>query len=268
MEKYLDNMRKIYDHLGDAVSKKIFSCRALYSISRQAIWLRKILDMRTDSYREVQSILSNHSVGNVYLIGERKYARNMIVAFPDVKWHYDAEAIDSHGECAAWITRYQNEKTGTVIVADPRWPSICKHLQKEVPQMNVFAVGKEFPKLKKKLLIRQYFDLPVMEHAADEVFVDLGAYDGFTSLQFVQWSGGSYKHIYAFEPSNSMYESCRLRLKDLQNCTVIHKAAGQNHEIQDFSRQADGQMIAWKTWGEIWKALRLMHWTISHGARM
>ena len=66
----------------------------------------------------------------------------------------------------------------------------------------------------------QYFP-PVGEGIIDslneEIFVDAGAYDGETTLQFIRWTNGNYKKIYTLEPDELMYEVTKERLKEL-NC--------------------------------------------------
>ena len=60
----------------------------------------------------------------------------------------------------------------------------------------------------------QYFDLPVLHPAKDEVFVDAGAFDGQTSECFASWAG-EYGHIYAFEPSPSNQQKIRTAFADV-----------------------------------------------------
>ena len=48
----------------------------------------------------------------------------------------------------------------------------------------------------------QYFD--VWEPRKEEVFLDCGAYDGRTTREFIQWTGGHYGAVAAFEPLSGM----------------------------------------------------------------
>lgn len=65
----------------------------------------------------------------------------------------------------------------------------------------------------------QYFDvLPPVE---DEIFVDAGSYDGDTIKEFVKWTQGNYKRIYAFEPSNAMIPIINNMLETEQINNVI-----------------------------------------------
>lgn len=62
------------------------------------------------------------------------------------------------------------------------------------------------------ILQRQYFDLPQLPHAENEIFVDCGCLNGETSKNFINWCNGTYQHIYAFEPDLNHWKNCRAAL--------------------------------------------------------
>lgn len=55
----------------------------------------------------------------------------------------------------------------------------------------------------------QYFDPDVIRLTPDEVFVDAGGFDGQTTLGFIERAGGSYRHIYYFEPDARLMQRSR-----------------------------------------------------------
>jgi FkbM family methyltransferase len=69
----------------------------------------------------------------------------------------------------------------------------------------------------------QYFDYLCPEE--DEVFIDGGAYDGASSGDFVKWTNGKYKAIYAFEANPYCIDKCRNFYSDnnIQNVEFIRK---------------------------------------------
>ena len=86
----------------------------------------------------------------------------------------------------------------------------------------------------------QYFpSSEIMEPFENEVFVDAGAYDGGTSVQFVDWSKGNYKHIYAMEPDPLMYHILQgtIELSNLKNIEAVNCGAysnsGEMHFVED-----------------------------------
>ncbi len=75
---------------------------------------------------------------------------------------------------------------------------------------------------------KQYFPvnefLPVCQ---EEVLVDAGGYNGETSWQFAQWTGGNYSKIYILEPDRLMAAVTReyIRIKDLHDVVLVNKGA-------------------------------------------
>lgn len=58
---------------------------------------------------------------------------------------------------------------------------------------------------------KQYFD--VFLPKTHEVFVDAGAYDATTAINFLEWCNGSYEEIYAFEVVKDFADISRQNLK-------------------------------------------------------
>ncbi len=58
----------------------------------------------------------------------------------------------------------------------------------------------------------QYFD--VFKHGSEEVFLDVGCFDGVTSLQFTQWCDMKYKKIVCFEPDSERIPICKKMFDD------------------------------------------------------
>lgn len=74
----------------------------------------------------------------------------------------------------------------------------------------------------------QYFPInEIMKPYEKEVFVDAGAYDGGTSVQFAEWSKGKYKNIYAMEPDPLMYNILQgtIELSNLKNIEAVNCGA-------------------------------------------
>lgn len=62
---------------------------------------------------------------------------------------------------------------------------------------------------------KQYFCISPFWGKNNETFVDLGAYTGETAEQFINSVGGSFKKIYAFEPSEKQFNAMQIRKKRL-----------------------------------------------------
>lgn len=71
----------------------------------------------------------------------------------------------------------------------------------------------------------QYFEEFLALDAPDAVFVDVGCYDGFTSLEFAR-RVPRYSDIIALEPDTANFERCQNNLAHLGNVTLLAAAAG------------------------------------------
>lgn len=72
---------------------------------------------------------------------------------------------------------------------------------------------------------RQYFDADLIRFSGEDVFVDLGGYDGDTVEKFIQFSGGPYAKIYLFEPDSNLLKRAKERLKSDKSIEFIGAGA-------------------------------------------
>jgi FkbM family methyltransferase len=82
-------------------------------------------------------------------------------------------------------------------------------------------------------LEEMYFSDDVIMFSEGEVFVDGGAYDGATTLNFIERVKGKYKKIYAFEADSLNYEKTHESLKKHENVETVF--AGLWHENGELS---------------------------------
>lgn len=72
---------------------------------------------------------------------------------------------------------------------------------------------------------RQYFDADLIRFSGEDVFVDLGGYDGDTAEKFIEFSGGAYRRIYLFEPDENLLERAASRLQNHGNIEFVPAGA-------------------------------------------
>lgn len=85
----------------------------------------------------------------------------------------------------------------------------------------------DFTSLKKSISKTKYhyFDLDIIPQCKDEVFVDVGAYVGDTSLDFINCYGeNSYKKIYCYEITKRMLPILNKNLNYYNNIVLRHAA--------------------------------------------
>lgn len=74
--------------------------------------------------------------------------------------------------------------------------------------------------------------LPLSEN---EIFVDLGAYNGDTVSEFISACGGKYQHIYAFEPNPKNFRRLSKNFPDSEKITLLNAAAGSEKGVTEIS---------------------------------
>ncbi|MBR3835478.1 MAG: FkbM family methyltransferase [Clostridia bacterium] len=71
----------------------------------------------------------------------------------------------------------------------------------------------------------------------DEIFMDLGAYDGDTVREFLQATGGEYEKIIAVEPDEKNYRKLTDKTSELKNITTYNLAAWDTKETLFFEKK-------------------------------
>ncbi len=87
----------------------------------------------------------------------------------------------------------------------------------------------------------QYFDCPNMTLQSNEIFIDMGMYDGLTSKFIAQ--NCKYKKIIGFEANKFAINRCNNNLKEFNNVEIFPYAAWNKKEILNFSVHDAGSHI-------------------------
>ena len=77
----------------------------------------------------------------------------------------------------------------------------------------------------------------VLKLSDDEVFVDLGAYDGDTIREFVEACNGNYKKIFAFEADEKNFKKLAANTKELENVSIYNLAAWDKKQTLLFEKK-------------------------------
>jgi len=72
---------------------------------------------------------------------------------------------------------------------------------------------------------RQYFDKDLIKYSPENVFVDLGGYDGDTVEKYIEFGNGIYKKIYLFEPDENILNRAKIRLKNYVDIEYMQTGA-------------------------------------------
>lgn len=72
----------------------------------------------------------------------------------------------------------------------------------------------------------------------NEVYVDLGAYNGDTIDEFLHYCGGSYRKIIAFEPNSKNFAKLQAHCENLQNIDLWQLGAYNRNTVLTFNNKA------------------------------
>ena len=76
----------------------------------------------------------------------------------------------------------------------------------------------------------QYFDEELVRMNENEVYVDIGAYNGDSIRVFIEHAKNCYKKIYAFEMDANNYNKLKKNSSNIRDCICINKGIGGRRE--------------------------------------
>lgn len=88
----------------------------------------------------------------------------------------------------------------------------------------------------------QYYEDFLNLNPRGEVFVDVGGYDGFTSLEFIKRCP-DYDSIHVFEPDDKNNKKCHEALGKFPRIFIYKKGLSNSHEILHFSSDGSASRI-------------------------
>ena len=83
----------------------------------------------------------------------------------------------------------------------------------------------------------------IIQCTQDEIYVDLGAYNGDTVSEFIKYSKGKYREIYAFEPDRKNFSKLltRIETEEIQHINPLPYAAWHGDEVLCFEGGKGGR---------------------------
>lgn len=80
----------------------------------------------------------------------------------------------------------------------------------------------------------QYFQDDYYSIGYNEVYVDVGAFDGDSILSFIDFTGGNYSKILGIEPDNLSYSKLVQSVSKFHDCLMINCATGEHNSTAKF----------------------------------
>ena len=219
MDLKLDALR---NQLSDKKSHIFFDARVAYKKDKRVSVFYKNIKQAGDYYtfREVDAFIQNTGITSLFIWGSDDYSIYSYLVLKD--FGYEVKGIvnlEHLRNVTSDIPLFLYEDVADEIRGKNVGVIIHQRDMKEVPgeiqqQENVLllfshVVGR---------CGKQYFDY--FTSADEEYFLDAGCLDGGTSKDFIDWCGGNYGAVYAFEANPKMISECK---KNLQQFTDIEK---------------------------------------------
>lgn len=212
--------RAVYGRLQDNYSRFLYEKRAMYCITGDGRYTddilysiidKDILEDIVEKLRSVSDRLAIRGAGNDYWIMKKLYPSLEFAFFVDQDDTKRGRLIDGK-EVIAPEEFYDKYRDYYVLVNSAAANTeIINDLKKhKVPDSKILNLADCY----KAICDRQYFEKDIIPHNTDEVFIDGGCYDGRTIRQFIDWCGGDYRKIFAFEPDKISYERIAERISD------------------------------------------------------
>ena len=241
--------RKIYAHLADDISRKIYEERLRYTFTDDIASVRRMIDLMEFSFSPVDGLKDKPGPFMIYGAGQR--GRQFARLYPEIAWkcfidkNKAGQQVDGLEVVSLSEAARQAAKAKVLISNLAHNENIIRDLlQKGFKFENIYSTRE----MEDRLIASQYFDLSALPHDSQEVFVDGGSFDGFTVHQFLHWSGAAgYKKIYAFEPNKTSYESWSEKLKDVRNLSLIKKGLYSEETYLDFYDTGDSNAFLGNT---------------------
>ncbi len=232
----VDAIRQIYGHLADRESKEIYKARLLFSLTGDYGEIVHIV-AGTQEAMEIRRQAAGYPGTPVYMWGTGFWAGYLRRAFPEMNWrgYVDNCRKESRkdGLPVLCAEEFREKCPGAlVLIATTDWHrEIYRQLLSYGWEPGkIINAGKRMQGLFEK----QYFDLPCMPHVEDEVFVDAGCFDGLSVKGFLQWSGGEYREIMAFEPDKLCCRACRDVLGGVPGLSLVPKGLWGREQALSF----------------------------------
>lgn len=244
MDHFRKDIKSIYSHIGNAVSKQIFIDRLMYNITDDIRFIKNIIGTTVEGKEFLDRIQCNKKK---LIFGAGIWGKEILDTYRGVPFEcfvdnkaagkiYEGLPVISFDE---YMEKYKNE----IIVISSRLyhKEIYQQLKENgVSDDNIVNAGKITDIMSR----RQYFDIPEFNNEMEEgCFVDAGSFDGRTSKIFAEWCEGRFQKIFAFEPDSKNAVKCE---DTLRNCvgggknSVIRKGLWDKEDVLCFKAYSNG----------------------------
>lgn len=235
----------VYEKLMDQRSKEIFINRMNYSFSKDKSYLDKIVLSEMKAYGEkdilkrCEAWIKNKKISKVSLFGAGFAGQQIVNAMSLLGIKVD-KVYDNNE--AKWGKTCKSVKIySPQDLSDKEYIIIGVNFQREHILQQLLGCGIDESHIYVPDALwwlgeySQYFDKEIMKPEIGEVFVDGGSLDGGDSKNFIEWCGGKYDKIYAFEPDSSSVRKVQAVSEQWDNFEVLQVGLWSDKNTLRFS---------------------------------
>ena len=248
IQEEMKNIKNIYKHLQDEQSKEIFVNRLMYALTGDWKFINRILlnlPQRKALDKEVEKCMNY--LDKIIVWGAGHDSMMLSRLYPDFKFRYYCdkdEKKQKEGFMGLPVLSPEEliSKSDDVYVVVNTANYHCEIVDFLIS--NGFKKDKifDFGAISEELYKNQYFDLNIMQPRQEELFIDGGCFDCGTDIQFIEWCGGQYNKIYAFEPDKMNYMKCLKKRdeKGISNISIYNKGLWDTATELSFTANGNG----------------------------
>lgn len=231
-----DAINIISTSLQDNLSMDIFSNRIMFGITGEYGYLRNIIQTSYEGRKFIERLTETKGKPKV-IFGAGQWGQWIYKYFPNENWVSFADNKPNQrniGELKILsVQELLSDYNDAYVFISSRyyWKEIYSQLLEQGFDKNkIFPLGELIDLCACKI----YFDETFLQHKEQEVFVDAGAFDGRTILDFNKWCNGKYSSIYAFEPQVEALEKCKINCAGMENVIYLPKGLWDKEQIVHF----------------------------------
>ena len=211
---------KVRSRLQDDLSRKIYDCRVMNALTYDYRYITDITKDGVDLFSKLQEMLEPYiDKCDLILDGAGYYGKSIEASFPDIKWKCVSDRSLKNAEdwdipLLSRTDAANNYPKAVFVISSMLYGNEIENELKQLGVNNIINFGKYLSKYS-EVNPKQYYD--VFNFEDNEVIVDVGCYDCFSTLQYFEYVNREYKQIYSFEPEPKQYIKCKAIIENSRN---------------------------------------------------
>lgn len=229
----IKNTNKVRKHLQDDLSRKIYDCRVMNALTYDYKYITAITRDGIDVFDELEKKLELYEDKcDLVIDGAGYYGKSIKSSLPNIKWKCvcDKKVTNTDDWDIPFLSRaeaVQEYPEAVFVISSMLYGAEIEVELRQLGVKNIINWGEDISRFG-GVNPKQYYD--VFAFDKNEVIVDVGCFDCYSTLQYFSYGDNDYKKIYSFEPEPKQYQMCKNIIRDsgksdwsIFNCGVCDK---------------------------------------------